>query len=66
MDGYFGDHDSSAFGVEHKRALMEGEIGELLSQMTFPLRAFGRAAGLTTAARPVTVRASGGRKGRFL
>ncbi len=34
--------------------------------LQFPLRALGRAAGLSVASKPVTLHANGGRKGRFL
>ncbi len=63
MDGYFAQHEGSAFGKEHKRVLIENDA---VSQMAFPLRAFGRAAALTTAPQTVVLRASGGRKGKFL
>ena len=43
--------------------LIEEEVRTILS---FPLRALGRAAGLSVASKPVTLHASGGRKGRFL
>ena len=62
-DSYFEQHEGSAFGKEHKRSLIENDV---VSQIEFPLRALGRAAALTSAPRPVVLRASGGRKGRFL
>ena len=34
--------------------------------LQFPMRALGRAAGLTVAPKPVVVRAFGGRRGRLL
>lgn len=46
---------------EHKRSLLES-----YSSVTFPLHALGRAAGLSVAPQAVVIRASGGRKGRFL
>lgn len=64
VDAYFGEHAYGIFGKDRKRVLIEGDSD--ISLMAFPLRAFGRAAALTTAPRPVTVSASGGRKGRFL
>ena len=48
---------------EHKRVLIEEEARSILQ---FPLRALGRAAGLSIAPEPVVLRANGGRKGRFL
>ena len=48
---------------DHKRVLIEEEQG---AELQFPLRALGRAAGLSIASQPVTLRANGGRKGRFL
>ena len=47
---------------EHKRVLIEADAGGL----QFPMRALGRAAGLLIAPKPLVVRASGGRRGRFL
>lgn len=42
--------------------LIEADAGGL----QFPMRALGRAAGLLIAPKPLVVRASGGRRGRFL
>ena len=47
---------------EHKRVLIEADAEGL----QFPMRALGRAAGLLVAPKPLVVRASGGRRGRFL
>lgn len=63
VEGYFGQREASPFGKDHKRVLIESED---TPRLAFPLRAFGRAASLTTAPQPVTLHASGGRKGRFL
>ena len=48
---------------DRKRVLIEEEAGVTLQ---FPLRALGRAAGLSVGPLPVTLHADGGRKGRFL
>lgn len=48
---------------DRKRVLIEEEAGV---QLQFPLRALGRAAGLSVAPLPVALHADGGRKGRFL
>lgn len=63
VEGYFGVREASPFGKEHKRVLIESED---VPTLAFPLRAFGRAASLTTEPQTVTLHASGGRKGRFL
>ena len=47
---------------EHKRVLIEADAEGL----RFPMRALGRAAGLTVAPKHVAVRAFGGRRGCFL
>ncbi|CAK0783230.1 hypothetical protein CVIRNUC_006429 [Coccomyxa viridis] len=59
---YFSETANTMFGKEHKRVLIEADAGGL----QFPMRALGRAAGLLIAPKPLVVRASGGRRGRFL
>ena len=56
------DKPDHAYLQEHKRVLIEADAGGL----QFPMRALGRAAGLLIAPKPLVVRASGGRRGRFL
>ena len=57
------DGDVCQLLQERKRMLIAEEGRTIINS---PLRALGRAAGLSIASKPVTLHANGGRKGRFL